>query len=190
MNAIAIITSQCPDVIGVQLKKSPPTIVNITWTTTIIPITFKKLIFSLICSNIFTVLLLTLNPLNTAQSTNIEKYAVICSSVFENIFTKNGVFKNIKLKIVTQAPANRIWFIIVLETILWVLDLGFSNIYFLSAGSEPKAKAPSPSITKLIHSICVILSGSSIPKNGAIAQTATAPTFIVNWNLINFKILL
>ena len=77
-----------------------------------------------------------------------------------------------------------------LFTKLCVLDLGFSLIYFFKAGSAPKAKAPNPSITKFIHKICVIFNGSSTPKKGEIADTATAATFIVNWNLINFNMLL
>ena len=67
--------------------------------------------------------------------------------------------------------------------------LGASSIYFSLAGSLPSIIAPKPSITKFTNNKCVTLSGSSTPKNGAIALTTTAATLITNWNLQNFNIL-
>ena len=55
---------------------------------------------------------------------------------------------------------------------------------------EMKANAAKVSITRLIHKICVIVSGLSIPKKGAIKLVNTAAKLIVNWKTINLQILL
>ena len=132
---------------------------------------------------------LTLKPLNSALTINSTKYPVKCCSSVSNKSTKNGALRYIKLTTVSQSPIVIICAIIGLLTMLSSLLLGFSRIYFSSAGSLPSMIAPRLSITRLTNSKCVTLSGSSTPKNGAIALTITAVTLITSWNLQNFKIL-
>ena len=49
-------------------------------------------------------------------------------------------------------------------------------------GSEARAMAPNVSIIRFTHSICVTVSGDSVPKNEPNITNRHAATFTVSWN--------
>ena len=63
-------------------------------------------------------------------------------------------------------------------------------MYSSSAGSYENASPANVSITIFIHNICIIVIGDNIPIKGPIILNNTAQILTLNWNIINFLILL
>ena len=74
-------------------------------------------------------------------------------------------------------------------SIIWLFGLrGFSFITLGSAGNEDRAMAANVSIIRFTQSICVTVSGDSIPMNDPKSTTRQAHTLIVIWKRMNLLI--
>ena len=62
---------------------------------------------------------------------------------------------------------------------------GFSSITFFDGGSDANAIAAKVSIIKLIHNICVTVSGDSVPISAPARTRKQAVTFTVSWKSRN-----
>ena len=72
----------------------------------------------------------------------------------------------------------------------WERGTGASRRQRGFGASPANARAPSVSIIMLIQSICTTVTGASMPMNGPMNDTAVAHRFMINWNVMNFLMLL
>ena len=72
---------------------------------------------------------------------------------------------------------------------LSLVFLGGRFNIFSSAVSAAKAKPGKPSVTKLIHKICMGISGMGKPTSVAKKNVHISPPLLVREYLINFRIL-
>ena len=63
-------------------------------------------------------------------------------------------------------------------------ERGLSRITSSDGGREARAIAAKVSMIRFTHSICVTVSGDSIPMNAPASTIRQAQTFTVSWNMM------
>ena len=103
------------------------------------------------------------------------------SSVVLMPATRSKYHSSVKVTTKNRPPVRAMPRIMLRLTMKASLGRGFSCITSRLGGSEASAMAAKVSMMRFIHSICVMVSGSSVPRNEPHSTSNSAVTLTTSW---------